>query len=138
MHPMLRNLLAIIAGAVLGSIVNMGFISISGSIIPPPAGADVTTMEGLRASLPLFEPKHFVFPFLAHAIGTFVGALVAALIAINYKMRFALGIGLLFLCGGIANIFLLPGPLWFNALDVMAAYIPMAWIAGSLAMRRSR
>ena len=29
----------------------------------------------------LFEPKHLVFPFLAHAVGTLVGALVAYLVA---------------------------------------------------------
>lgn len=136
MHPILRNVLAVIAGAVLGSIVNMGFITISGSIIPPPEGANVTTMEGLKASLHLFEPKHFIFPFLAHAVGTFVGALVAALIATNYKMQFAFGIGFLFLAGGVANVFLLPGPLWFNALDITAAYLPMAFFAGKLAMKK--
>jgi hypothetical protein len=62
----------------LGSIVNMALIMLSGKVIPPPTGADVTTMEGLRAALHLFEPKHFIFPFLAHAVGTFVGATVSA------------------------------------------------------------
>ena len=42
----------------------------------------------------LFEPKHFLFPFLAHALGTFAGAWLAAFIAASYKMRFALGIGI--------------------------------------------
>ena len=51
----------------------MGLIMLSGKVIPPPAGSDVATMEGLKASLHLFEPKHFVFPFLAHALGTLVG-----------------------------------------------------------------
>ena len=46
----------------------------SSSIISPPKGVDVTTMEGLKAYLHLFEPKHFIFPFLAHALGTFAGA----------------------------------------------------------------
>lgn len=138
MHPILRNILAVIAGAVLGSIVNMGLITISGSIIPPPEGANVTTMEGLKASLHLFEPKHFIFPFLAHAVGTFVGALVAASIVANHKMRFSFGIGFLFLAGGIANIFLLPGPLWFNLLDVTVAYLPMAFFAGKLATKKLR
>jgi hypothetical protein len=74
MGKIFRVLLAITLGLVIGSAVNMGLIMVSGKIIPPPADADVTTMEGLRASLHLFEPKHFVFPFLAHAFGTLVGA----------------------------------------------------------------
>jgi hypothetical protein len=39
----------------------MSIIMISGSIIPPPAGADITTTEGLTASMHLFEPRHFIF-----------------------------------------------------------------------------
>ena len=44
MNPIFKNILAVIAGCVLGSAVNMGIIMVSGSIIPPPDGADVTTM----------------------------------------------------------------------------------------------
>ena len=75
-----RALLSVVLGLLVGSTVNMGLIMLSGKVIPPPADADVTTMEGLRASLHLFEAKHFVFPFLAHALGTVVGALVASLL----------------------------------------------------------
>ena len=42
---------------------------------------------------------------LAHALGTFAGAFLAALIAANHKMKFAPGIGVFFLMGGIANTF---------------------------------
>jgi hypothetical protein len=135
MNPALRNILAVIAGIVIGSIVNMGIVMISGSIIPPPEGADITTMEGLKASLHLFEPKHFIFPFLAHALGTLVGAFFAATIAVNHKMRFAIGIGFFFMIGGITNILMLPSPVWFTVLDLAGAYIPMGYIGGKLAMR---
>ncbi len=74
MNSIIRNILAVVAGAVVGSLVNMGIIMISSSIIPPPDGADVTTMEGLKASMHLFQPRHFIMPFLAHALGTFAGA----------------------------------------------------------------
>jgi hypothetical protein len=135
MHPILRNILAVVAGAILGSVANMCLVTVGPSLIPPPEGAIVTTLEGLKASLHLFEPKHFIFPFLAHAVGTLVGAFAAALIAASHKMRFAYGIGCLFMVGGIANIFMLPGPVWFNALDVIAAYLPMAFLAGQFALR---
>ena len=68
MPKFLRIVLAVVAGLVLGSVVNMALIMVSGKVIPPPAGADVSTMEGLKASLHLFEARHFVFPFLAHAL----------------------------------------------------------------------
>jgi len=135
MNPILKNMLAVIAGVAGGSAVNMGIIMISGSIIPPPASADVTTTEGLKAAMLLFEPRHFLLPFLAHALGTFAGAWLAAVIAANNKMIFALGIGLFFLAGGIASIVLLPSPLWFTVVDLAGAYIPMGYLGGRLVLR---
>lgn len=136
MNPILRNILALLAGLIIGSLVNMGIITISGSIIPPPEGADVTTMEGLQAAMHLFKPKNFIMPFLAHALGTLVGAFVAAKIAFSRKIQIAMIIGLLFLIGGITNSFLLPSPLWFTLLDVLVAYIPMAWIGHHLTLKK--
>lgn len=132
-----RNILAVIIGIVLGSVVNMSLINISSSVIPPPNGVDVTTFEGLSATMHLFEPKHFLMPFLAHALGTFVGALAAALISATHKLKFALSIGFLFLIGGTMNVFMLPSPLWFSALDLIVAYIPMALIAAKLVIKKN-
>ncbi|MBK7888427.1 MAG: cupin domain-containing protein [Bacteroidetes bacterium] len=136
MNPILKNVLAVLAGLIGGSIVNMSIIMISGSVIPPPAGADVTTEEGLKASMHLFEAKHFIMPFLAHALGTLAGAFLAALIAATHKAKFALAIGFVFLAGGIANVMMLPSPLWFTVVDLGFAYLPMAFIGGRLGMRK--
>ena len=137
MNPILKNILAVILGLVLGSVVNMGLIMISGSIIPPPEGADATTMEGLIESMHRFEAKHFIFPFLAHALGTLVGAIVASFIAASRKMSFAIIIGAFFLIGGIVNAYLLPAPSWFIFLDLLGAYIPMAFIGGNIGKKLS-
>ena len=136
MNPIIKNILALLIGIIIGSLVNMGIIMISGSIIAPPEGADVTTTEGLKASMHLFEPKHFIFPFLAHALGTFVGAFLAALLAGTHKMKFALSIGVFFLLGGIASVFMLPSPIWFTVVDLVGAYIPIAYFAGTLVVKR--
>lgn len=132
MNPILRNVLAVIAGVVFGSVVNMGIIMVSGFIIPPPEGADITATEGLKASMHLFQPRHFILPFLAHALGTFAGALLAGFLASTRKIAMALIIGLVFLAGGIMSVFMLPSPLWFSILDIMLAYIPMAYLGGKL------
>lgn len=134
MNPILKNIIAVLAGFLFGSLVNMGIIMISSSVIPPPNGVDVTSMEGLKASMHLFEPKHFLMPFLAHALGTFAGAFLAAKIAFSHQMKFAMSIGILFLAGGITNVILLPSPLWFSILDIAMAYMPMAYLAGKLAV----
>jgi hypothetical protein len=138
MNPVIRNILAAIAGIITGSLVNGGLITISGAVIPPPPGVDVTDMESLKASMHLFEPKHFIFPFLAHALGTLVGAFVASSLAASNRMKFAVGVGVLFLIGGITNSFLLPAPAWFIAVDLIGAYIPMGWLGGKLAAMKIR
>jgi hypothetical protein len=135
MAKFFRPAFAVLLGIVLGSVVNMLLIMVSGKIIPPPAGADVTTMEGLKASLHLFQPKHFIFPFLAHALGTLSGAYTASLVAKLPSLTPAFIVGVFFLIGGIANVFLLPGPMWFNALDILVCYLPMARLGSYLAKR---
>jgi hypothetical protein len=135
MNPVIKNILAVVAGLLFGSVVNMGLIMISGAVIPPPEGADVTTIDGLKASMHLFEPKHFIFPFLAHALGTLAGAFLAATIAADNKMRFAWVVGIFFLLGGIANVVMLPSPAWFSIVDLVGAYIPMAFLGGKWGLR---
>lgn len=135
MNSTLKNILGVLAGAIGGSIVNMAIIQVSGSIIPPPEGVDVNNMDSLKTSMHLFEPRHFIFPFLAHALGTFAGAFLAAKIAATYKMRFAMVIGVFFLAGGITAVYMIPAPTWYSALDLAVAYLPMAYIAGKIASR---
>ncbi len=133
MHPIVKNILAVLIGIIVGTFVNGSLISISGSIIPPPEGADVTTVEGLKAAMHLFEPKHFIFPFLAHALGTLTAAFIAARLAATHKMRIALGIGICFLVGGAMMVYQLPSPVWFSVVDLVGAYLPMGWLGAKLA-----
>jgi hypothetical protein len=132
MNPILKNVLALIVGLFIGSIVNRGIIFISGNFVTPPVGVDMTTEEGLKAGMHLLEPKHFIFPFLAHAVGTFVGAYLAARIATR-KLLFAMIIGIVFLSGGIWMAVILLSPIWFTLVDLIGAYLPVAYFAGKIA-----
>lgn len=137
MPNLLRNVLALLAGIVIGGGVNTVLITLSPSLIPPPAGVDVSSAEGLSKGMHLFEPRHFIMPFLAHAVGTLAGALAAYLIAASYKAQIAYVIGAVFLCGGVAASFMIPAPTWFIALDLLAAYLPMAWLAIRIGTRKT-
>lgn len=133
MNPIIRNILAVIVGWLGGSVVNMGLIKL-GHIIAPIEGVDPNDMEALAEVLPTLDFEYFIIPFQAHALGTLAGALIAGLIAKNHKMKMALTVGLLFLIGGILINYMLPGPVWFIIVDVVIAYIPMAWIGGKIAL----
>lgn len=132
-----RNILAIVVGIIVGAMVNMGLVMAGHAIIPPPAGVDVMDIESLKAAMPAFGAKHFVFPFLAHALGTFAGAALAARITKSHPMPVALVIGAFFLLGGIYNAVTLPAPVAFIVMDLALAYLPMAWLGGRLSGNRN-
>ncbi len=129
MPPAVRNTLAVLVGFAAGSALNMALILVSPHLIPPPPGVDVSNVESMRASMHLYQPKHFLFPFLAHAGGAFAGAFVACRLASTRHALCAWIVGSLFLLGGIAAARLIPAPAWFIALDLVVAYLPMAWLA---------
>ena len=131
-----RKILAIIIGWFIGSAVNMGLIETGHTLIPI-EGLDPNDMKDLAKVMPTLSAKFFIFPFLAHALGTLVGAIVAGWIATSHKMKFSLAIGVLFLLGGIVISFMLPAPIWFIACDIIIAYIPMAFIGGKIAKKIS-
>ncbi len=124
-----RILVALIVGLFVGGFVNSMIITVGPMIIPPPAGVDVTSPETLAASSHLFGPQHFIFPFLAHAVGTFVACVLVCLISPQYKILLAYLVAALFLVGGITVGFLIPAPAWFVFVDLAFAYIPMAYLA---------
>ena len=136
MKTIVRNILAIIIGWFIGSFVNMGLVETGHTLIPI-EGLDPNDMNELAKVMPTLSAKYFIFPFLAHALGTLLGAIVAGWIAASHKMKFSLAIGVLFLLGGIVVSFMLPAPIWFIACDIIIAYIPMAFIGGKIVKKIS-
>lgn len=129
MNPIVRNILAVIAGIIAGGLANTILITVGPHVFPPPAGMDVNNVESIRVHAHELQPQHFVFPFLAHAMNAFVGGLVAYVVAASRRAVFAWAMGVLSLCGGIAAAIMIPAPKWFLVLDLVVAYLPMAWLA---------
>lgn len=131
MNPIIKNILAVIAGWIGGSVVN-GVLVMIGSTVFPIQDVDTNDMEAMAAVMPTLSAEYFVFPFLAHALGTLVGAMIAYKIAAHNKFKMAMIVGVIFLIGGIAVNYLITGPVWFTALDILVAYIPMAWMGSRI------
>ena len=137
MNPILRNILAVLFGWLSGSILNMGIIKV-GHLVFPIKDLDPNDMDALARVMPTLDFKYFIFPFLAHALGTLCGAMLAGWIASSHKMKYSIGIGLLFLLGGIWVNYIIPGPVWFTITDIAFAYLPMAWMGGKIAQKFSK
>lgn len=136
MKVLLRNILIFFAALISGSLVNMALIIIGSHLVPAPAGADITTAEGLKASMHLFTPINFLFPFLAHAIGTLTASMIYTKLGTTYRLHISIFLSSLFLVGGIVNVLMLPSPLWFTILDLGIAYIPMGILGFTIGKKR--
>lgn len=132
MKVILRNTLAVVLGFIAGSVVNMLLVNVGPHVVPLPEGSDVSTMEGLKESMKLFTPMNFLFPFLGHALGTLVGAFVAAKVG-GGRLALALVVSVFFLAGGAMMVVTVGGPVWFCALDLIVAYLPMGYLGGRMA-----
>ena len=108
--------------------VNMGLIYISGYAIELPENFD--PMNAINWKL-----KYFIFPFLAHALGTFSGTLLVSKLSKNSSIVLPLIIGVCFLAGGIYMVTILPAPYWFIIFDLCCAYIPMAMLAWKMSKK---
>lgn len=136
MSTIIRSIIAIFIGLFVGGIINMGLVTLGPQVFPLPEGSDITTMEGLQESMSIMKPVNFIFPYLAHALGTLVGAYTAARIGLTKQMSLALLIGVIFLVGGATMVYKVGGPTWFCTLDLLS-YLPMAFIGGKMAVRAS-
>ena len=125
MKTIFKNILVLLGGCVFGSVVNMGLIIAGNQLIPMADG-----MNPMDATM--WEIKYFIFPFLAHAIGTLSGAFIVARYTASHHMILAISIGIFFLLGGISMVFIMPAPVWFIVADLSLAYIPMGWYGWKL------
>jgi len=134
MNPILKNVLVFIAAAAIGGFINAKIIEYSGSIVPLPEGVDPENVDSIRENIHRYSVPNLLMPFLAHALGTLVGAFLVAKFAVSHQLKLALGIGALFIIGGIIMIYLIPEtPIWLIILDLVGAYFLMGWLGWKLA-----
>ena len=126
MKQTLKNIAIVILGIIVGMIVNIGLIILGGTIFLP--SENFEPMNAMN-----WDFKYFIFPFLAHSIGTLSGALIVSKLSNKSSIILPLIVGLYFLLGGIYMITILPAPMWFVLLDVILGYIPMALLGWKLA-----
>ena len=142
MNPVLRTILAGIAGAFASMPANALLLMPWGRLFGAPAtpaydpSGDPEAMQAVwRTYFETLEPIHMAGPLLAHWNGAFCGALVAGLLAANRSLWVPLIVAGFVLIGGIANALMLPGqPVGFLALDI-AGDLPMGWLGWKLATR---
>lgn len=131
---MLRNIAAVLAGLIVGMIVNMLLVQINTLIFPLPEGVNMMDSEQMRSAIRQMPPASWIGVFIAHLGQAFVGAWLAAKIGKSHQMVLAMIVGVLALLGGIANALMLATPAW--TWIEMPLYLVAAWFGGKLGCRK--
>jgi hypothetical protein len=132
---MLRCILGAVGGIVAGGVFNMAVILLSRVLYPPPAGANMEDMAELGAYIATLPLPAFLIVLVAHAGGALVGGLVAAWIAQRARLALGAVVGGFNLLGGIMAARMIPAPVWFVVVDLLA-YLPCGIAGALLAPRR--
>ena len=124
---MIRKILAVLIGVVAGSVFNMAIVTLSHAVYPLSEGMDPNDFDAFRAHVAAngMPTGALLMVLVAHAGGSFVSGLLCGLIAKRPWYVAAVALGLLWMCGGIAMLMMLPSPIWFAVADVIL-YVPAA------------
>lgn len=124
MNSILRNILVFIGAAMLGGFVNYSIVNFGFEMMSTPEGFDFEKPE----TFSLLTTANLMLPFVAHALGTLVAAFLVAKFAASHWRNLAFGMGFFFLMGGAAAVAMIKAPMWFNVMDLVLAYFPMAFL----------
>lgn len=123
---MVRLILGIVFGAIVGMLTIAAVEAIGHLIWPPPKGLDPNDTEAFRAVAAKMPTSALAMVVAGWTTGALVGALVANLIA-----RRALAgwiVAGLVIAAIVANATLIPGPLWMPLSGIVLAILA-GWIA---------
>lgn len=131
---MIKNILAVVAGLAAAFATVWLVMFFGHSVFPPPAGLDVNDRAQMQAYVESLPVAPLLFVLASYYLGTLLGILVADWLAPGGALRNALIIGALMLAATIANLVMIPHPMWF----VAAAVGGIVLITGCFAVKGRR
>lgn len=133
MHPILRSVLAVLAGALVAFVLIAVIELLSGKLYPLHVkSGDPEDLAAAMARAPLGA---LLLLLLGWAVGTAAGAWTAARAAGRSHLVHGLVVGVLLLGAAIENLLAIPHPLWFW-IAAVALFLPCAYLGATLAARR--
>ena len=125
------GLIGIIAAFAVITIVQM----IGHQVIPPPGGMDPSDPESIRDAMASIPIGSLLFVLLSYYAGAFTGSFVAGWLGGARPLSNTIVIGGLVFAATVANLVMIPHPLWFSVAAL--AGIPVtAFFGAKLAPRR--
>jgi hypothetical protein len=125
MNPVIRSVLAVIAG-MLVAFVLIALVQTIGMRVYPPPPMQTGDIESLRAAMARIPLGALLFVILSYTVGSLAGGWVAARLAPNGKMTHAMIVAALLFGAGLMNLMTIPHPAWFWVAS-SAVYWLAAW-----------
>ncbi len=138
MRSALRSIAAVVAGFVVASIVMVIVESINGHVLYPELGKaaeGMTDREAIRALLAAAPAGALLVVIAGWILASFIGGWVAARLAGRSGVLHGLVLGGLLTLAGIANNLMIPPPMWFWLVSLVA-FLPPAYLGARLAPLR--
>ena len=126
----MKLMYATFAGVIAAFISMMFLEGLGHSLFPIPFEVDPNNIEAIAGKLHLIPAKMYISVIIAHGLGLLIGLLIAKAIDKTSKISLYIIAGF-FLVGTVANLFMIPHPIWFAIAD-----ISMVAIVGFLMIRR--
>jgi hypothetical protein len=131
MPPIVRSALSIFLGMISSFFLILAIEMLGGLMIPPPPGLFAPEAETVAEARKLISPAMFAIVLVAWAIGTFIGAGIAARIAPRWKLGHGMIIGVLLLLASINQMGMFPHPTWVWVIG-LAEFLPVAYFGAKL------
>jgi hypothetical protein len=125
MNPVVRGVLAVIAG-MLVALVLIVVVQVIGTRVYPPPPMNRASIESIKAAIAQVPLVSLLFVLLSYTAGSVAGGWVVARFAPRDKMVHAMTLAGLLFCLGIVNLTSLPHPTWFWVAS-SAVYWLGAW-----------
>ena len=137
MVAMIRSVVPVLAGLVVAFSGVAGGEFLGQKLFPVPPDVDLSTPAAIKTDMEqgMSPTGALASVLLSWGFATVVGSYLAALFAPRAKLTHGMVVGAIFLAATIANLMLLPHPLWMWVLGV-AEILPAAYLGSWLAQPR--
>lgn len=135
MSDILRRIMSVLAAIFLGIMIISGFEYISEYIYPHPKGFNFKDRELLASFIRSMPLAASLVIISGYAVSSFVGGIVATVIAKTGKPNSPLLVGTLFTATNIINTSIVPHPMWFVIVS-SCMFLPMSFLGYYLIRKR--
>lgn len=132
---MLRKILAVIGGYLLGSICIYLVQMLGHQIYPLPEGMDPYDADAFSKYVETAPFMAIFMVIIAYAIGMIVAGFASTKIAGDNKKMYAIICGIIYLVCTIINLVLIPSPIWFMVAAILVCSFVL--IGYRLAVKKS-